>query len=89
MYIAESNWKWFQEHEKFFVNSKGWFCTTTGEPIMNLATGRSIWWRPFPGNGGGGEVRYVAHLYCPGCGKEPKIKFGTPIYEDELVKIEE
>jgi hypothetical protein len=64
----------------------GYKCKKTGAFIQTVRTGRSIWWGREWGcaGGGGGEVRYVDHLWCPSCGVQPQIKFGKPIYEDEL-----
>ena len=58
-------------------------CKTTGAAILQVVIGRSIWNFPFPG--GFGEVRKVAHLWCPQCGKEPAVKWGEPIYDRELI----
>lgn len=64
----------------------GPICAETREPLQMLMTGRSIWIRPFAG--GDGEVRRVAHLWCPGCGeKEPQVRYGSPVYEEELVTV--
>lgn len=53
-----------------------------GVPIMVYVTGRSIWERPFMG--GRGEVRQIGHMYLQN-ENEPKIQYGMPVYEDELV----
>ena len=76
-------------HPVVFPNEEGGqgdgpVCRETGAPINVLTTGRSIWFKPFAG--GGGEVRYIDHLYCSGCESAPNISYGTPIYEDELVR---
>ena len=85
------------DHKRFFADpvkspiewkgkDKGWREKETGKKLMQSATGRSIWIRPF--DGGSGEVRSVQHLYiegehCPTDG----ITYGSPIYEDELMEV--
>ena len=57
-----------------------------GSALQIIATGRSIWFRPF--TGGEGEVRQVGEIFCPACdGDRRPPTYGTPIYEDEIVDI--
>lgn len=75
----------FPNEEGYTGGGKGPVCKVSGEPLRETVTGRSIWFKPF--SGGGGEVRYVGHLYC-GC--EPKREppsYGTPIYDEDLVEV--
>ncbi len=60
-------------------------CDRCKSRLLILATGRSIWNRPF--NGGSGEVRRVGEVYCPKCEGEPELPiFGAPIYEDQILQ---
>lgn len=57
-----------------------------GAELQIVATGRSLWMRPFAG--GGGEVRRVGEIFCPTCdGERQAPAYGTPIYEDDCVDI--
>jgi len=82
MWVAKSGYEWAEQHAE--RKDGKIVCKKTGEVLQALTTGRSIWFRPF--RGGTGEVRSVVHPWCPGCGSEPNIRYGEPIYEDELVK---
>lgn len=84
------------DHERFFADKakspvewregKGWYVKGSNKKLMQSATGRSIWERPFMG--GSGEVRSVQHLYIEG---EPcptdSMTYGASIYEDELMQV--
>ena len=87
------------DHERFFADpvkspiewrgkAKGWREKGSDKKLMQCATGRSIWERPFMG--GSGEVRSVQHLYIEG---EPNptegMTYGSPIYEDEIMEVTE
>jgi len=73
------------ERIKQSMNPEGNKCKC-GTEMEIVATGRSLWTRPFAG--GGGEVRRVGKIYCPTCdGPREAPAYGTPIYEDELCEI--
>jgi hypothetical protein len=83
-YIPKSDFDWLMEHAERGTDDVI-RCKKTGAEIKQVITGRSIWTRPF--SGGSGEVRQVIHPFCPSCGEEPNIPYGTPIYEDELREV--
>ncbi len=86
MWLQKIQAEWLEEHATRGEDGK-WRCKKTEAVVQFAATGRSIWVRPF--GGGFGEVRPVAHLFCPGCTPEAEMKlpeYGTPIYEDELLQ---
>lgn len=83
MWVIAAEQKWLNEHAEYVDGQ--WRCKTTGLAIMYRTVGRSIWMRPT--QGGFGEVRPVAHLYCEGCNPNfSPPRMGEPIYEDELVE---
>ncbi len=77
---------WLQYHASW--DGSNWRCNTTGVLIEMAKMGRSIWEIGVPGIGtGSGEVRDIFHIYCPSCQSRPKIRYGSPIHENELVEV--
>lgn len=85
MFVLEKDHKWVERHAEQRKDGV-WVCKATHARIRCTEIGRSLWIKPF--DGGFGEVRPVGHLWCPDCGEKPHIKYGMPIYEDELVEVE-
>jgi hypothetical protein len=83
VWLISSEVEWLKQYAE--KDETGvWRCKTCNEPIRTAVVGRSIWIRPF--NGGPGEVRRVTHLACLVCTPEKQPpRYGSPIYEDELV----
>lgn len=62
-------------------------CSRCGGDWAGVATGRSLWIRPFLG--GPGRVAQVSEMYCPKCDPVPTLpQYGEPIYTDELVALD-
>ncbi len=83
MWVIKSQHTWMKAHATR-GEDKTWRCNETGKELIIETTGRSIWAEGLPG--GYGEVRPVAHIYCPAC--EPNFKlpnYGKPIDESELI----
>ena len=84
-YIEKSEQEWLEGHAT--RNKKGdWVCKETGAIIQCLGIGRSIHSSDFPG-AGSGEVRLIAHVWCPRCGTKPNVRWGTSVNESDLIKI--
>ena len=87
-WMRRTNREWLSEHATYQEKGEArWRCKTTNEPIMIQETGRSIW-KDGPGPcAGNGEVRVVMEAYCPRCASAPDIQHGSPIQEDELIRV--
>jgi len=83
-YITSSGQRWVDRHAEF--RDGVWVCKETGATIQCKSIGRSIWTYP-EACAGSGEVRPIAHVWCPECGTEPDVAYGTPVNESDLVKI--
>lgn len=85
MFVPKDDLEWIKGHAEQQEDGT-WLCKKTKVHIKQFTTGRSIWWPGF--NGGPGEVRQVAHLFCPECNpsRVGEVTYGEPIYEDKLVE---
>jgi len=81
--VPKTSVDWLKQHAQLVDGV--WKCKKTNTAIKQTIIGRSIWIRPFLG--GSGEVRQVTHPFCEKCDGRPTITYGTPIYEDELMRI--
>ena len=75
----------FPDEDGYTGEGEGPVCKVSGEKLAPVVIGRSIWFKPFCG--GDGEVRRVAHLYCPCEPKREPPSRGMPIYEEDLVEV--
>lgn len=85
-YIEKSEKEWIEKHAKYDNDKERWLCKKTGAEIQCVGIGRSIHSSDFPG-AGSGEVRQIAHVWCPKCGTKPDIPIGTPVNESDLIRI--
>lgn len=87
MWVIIKEKEWLEEHA--YCKDFEWFCKETSRKIALKLIGRSIWFSIIPeAKGGGGEVRQISHFYCPACGQEPDIEYGTPIYDNEVTGLD-
>ncbi len=87
MYVIIGQQRWLINHAE--QKDEHWYCKSSNAQIAIKFIGRSIWLHIWgTAMAGIGEVRQVAHFYCPACEAEPDIAMGTPIYDVELQALD-
>ena len=88
-FMRKENKEWLKTHATYKNEGEiRWRCNLTTTPIMIEETSRSHWVGDDLGPcAGSGEVMTVLEAYCPSCTNVPKVRYGSPIQQSELLEV--